>query len=279
MAFAFNHMQKFSVLLPLYIKEKPEYLDEAIKSTIQQTLVPSEILIAIDGPVTPGLEAVINKYLGQYPDLIRVYRQPENIGLGITLNNGLQLCNYDLVARMDSDDICQPHRFEEQVKFMEEHPEIDVVGSMIEEFEHTPGDLVRFRKLPLDHEGIVSLAKLRCPVNHMTVMYRKGAVLAAGGYWNKRVMEDYYLWYKLLQNGSRFQNLDKSLVFARVGNNMVNRRRGYAFFKNEMLFYKQMRDDKFISSTEYYKNAGIRFVLRMMPTAVLKVVYRAFLRS
>ncbi len=272
-------MQNFSVLLPLYIKEKPEFLDEALKSTIQQTLVPSEIMIAIDGPITPDLEAVVNKYLGQYPELIRIYQHPINIGRGNILNCGLQRCSYDLVARMDSDDICLPTRFEEQVKFMEEHPEIDVIGSMIEEFEHTPGDLGRYRKLPLDHKGIFNFTKLRCPLNHMTVMYRKPAVLAVGGYWNQRELEDYHLWYKMLQNGSRFQNLDRMLVFARVGNNMVNRRRGYPFFKVEMLCIKQMRDEKFISSTEYYKNAGMRFILRMMPTAVLEVVYRTFLRN
>ena len=180
---------------------------------------------------------------------------------------------------MDSDDIAMPDRFEVQLKFLEKNPAIDVLGSSIEEFDLQPGDLRRFRTLPQENNDIVRLMKFRNPINHMTVFFRKEVALRAGGYWSQRYNEDYNLWYEMRKIGAKFHNLTKNLVHVRVGNNMVGRRSGYGYFEFEKILLKKFLNDRFITRFEYSYLFLIKFSLRILPTRLLEIFYKTFLRK
>jgi glycosyltransferase involved in cell wall biosynthesis len=270
---------EFSVLMPIYIKEAPAFFDTALRSVVTQSLMPSEILIIEDGPITEELEKVIANYQKEFPGLFIIIKQEENKGMGFTMTAGLKACKYNLVARMDSDDIALPNRFEQQIRFLVDHPDIDVLGSCIEEFDDTPGDMKRLRQLPSEHEQLVKMAKFRCPFNHMTVVFKKDKVLNAGAYWERRSLEDYHLWYQMIKSGCKLHNMQETLVYARVGNNMLGRRRGLEYLKNERFFFKIMKKDKFITFVQYYQCIIGRTILRLIPQNILGLFYEQFLRK
>ena len=170
----------FSVLMSLYAREQPEYLRQCLASLAAQTLPPNEIVLVYDGGLPESLEAVVASFSGSLP--LKIVRLPQNVGLGRALNAGLQECAHEWVCRMDTDDICHPERFARQLAFVVVHSELDVCGSQIDEFEHTPADAAHSRRVPCTHEEIARFAKSRNPINHMTVCYRKSAVLSAGNY-------------------------------------------------------------------------------------------------
>ena len=127
---------RFSVLLSLYYKENPIFLRESLHSVFGQTLQPDEVILVEDGPLTPALYEVVEEFAGRYSTIKRIVLE-KNRGLGNALSEGLKHCSCDLVARMDTDDICKPERFARQLAFMESHPEISVVGAWIDEFQET----------------------------------------------------------------------------------------------------------------------------------------------
>jgi len=271
---------EFSVLIPVYIKENPANLKTAMESILDnQTVLPQEVLVVEDGPITDELEQVLSDISSKYPKVIRRIKLPINQGMGVAMNLGLNNVSCKWVARMDSDDIAVANRFETQLEFLKGHPEIDVLGSAIEEFDHTPGDLKHFRTLPEAHDEIIKLMKYRNPVNHMTVFFRSDIAIQAGGYWSNRYFEDYNLWYEMKKVGARFHNMSENLVHVRVGTNMVGRRSGYAYFTFERTLLKKFLADRFISPLEYIWLAGVKLILRVMPTSFLRIVYKFFLRD
>ena len=170
----------FSVLISVYNKENSLSLRQSLTSVFRQKLPPTEVVLLKDGPLTEELDKVIAEYVMRYPEL-KIVSLPVNQGLGKALNEGLKHCSYDLVARMDTDDIAKPDRFEKQIRVFQEHPELDVVGAWIDEFEETTSNIISTRKLPEVHYDIWQFAKKRNPENHPVIMFRKQAVLAAGG--------------------------------------------------------------------------------------------------
>ena len=269
----------FSVLIPVYIKENPDFFNESLKSIVGQTLMPAEILIIADGPLTEELDQLIEDYTGRYPGLFNIVRLPQNMGMGIAMTTAVKACKYDYIARMDSDDIAFPERFERQMKYLAENPGTDIVGSWMEEFDKVPGDTKRVRRLPEKHDDILAFAKQRCPFNHMTVVYKKEKVLQAGAYWEKKAYEDYHLWYQMIKSGCKMYNIQDILVHARIGNNMLSRRRGIIYLKAEQFFFEILKRDKFITSLQYYKVMATRFILRLVPQNILGLVYKYYLRK
>lgn len=217
-------MKDFSVLMSIYYKENAEHFRKALNSNIEQTIPPKEFVLICDGPLTDALDDVIAEYCQRYPNLFHVVRLPENKGLGNALQVGVEHCSCDLIARSDSDDICVRDRFEKQLLFLEVHPEISVVGGAIDEFENDHTKPVRRKVLPLQHKDLLTFAKKRNPLNHMTVMFRKQDILSAGSYKPLFYLEDYYLWLRVLGSGFRIANISDCVVHARVGNGMQERR-------------------------------------------------------
>lgn len=210
---------KFSVLVSVYAKEKPDYFHQAFSSIWDaQNLKPAQIVLVKDGVLGPHLENAVRYWECRLGKVLTILELDENMGLGAALNSGLKLCSYELVARMDTDDIALPNRFQAQVEYLESHPEIDVLGSSVEEMSNA-GDVFGIRSMPVSHEALLECL-WACPLIHPTVMMRRSRVMLAGNYNpNFRRRQDYELWFRCAEKGLRFDNLDEPLVRYRFSTN------------------------------------------------------------
>ena len=280
MSDAFENNYKFSVLISIYYKENPQFFITALDSVINQTLQPNEIVLVEDGQLTDELYKVIETYKNKYPQLFKIVQLKTNQGLGKALQIGVENCSCDLIARMDSDDIAIPERFEKQINFMREHPDIDVLGSSISEFDGKPENIISYRNLPTECNDIYKFGQFRSPVNHMTIMYKKKAVLEAGNYQTFKNIEDYYLWGRMLKKGYKFANLSECLVNVRAGNAMLKRRANLTyFFNSEFPLHTKLYQIGFISFGQYLRNISSKFLLRTVPFGMMSWIYKKFLRK
>lgn len=271
---------EFSVIMSIYKNDAPEYLRIALESLLNQTRLPNEILLVEDGPLTAELTEVIESFKESMGNnLVKVVKIPVNGGLGRALNEGLKHCSYELVARMDADDICKPERFEKELKVFEEHPDYGMVGSWIDEFEHVPGDSKSIRIVPETPEQNLIYAKSRCPVNHPTVMYRKQQVFDAGGYQTELFPEDYFLWIKMLQNGTKIYNIQESLLWFRFSLDTFKRRGGWKYACDEAITQWNIYRLGFIGIPTLLKNVAIRFTTRILPNWLRTWMYLHVLRK
>ena len=265
----------FSVLLSLYIKEKPNFLYECLESLENQTVQATEIIIVYDGPITPELGSIVNKYAEKLP--IKIVQLPKNVGMGNAFNEGLKNCSYEWVFRMDTDDICIPERFEKQINFIKQNPDIVLLGSHIADFNDNIKDLVSYRKVPIGTEAIKRYSLYRSPFNHMTVAYKKKVAIEAGGY-KAYLLEDYNLWLRIIAKGYKVENINDILVYARIGNNMIARRRGVNYIKGEWDLFKLKRELKLQNIFSGFFTFLLRVIPRILPTKILKTIYK-FLRK
>lgn len=270
-------MIPFSVLLSVYNQESPSFLCQSLDSIFSQTHLPNEVVLVEDGPLNNELYRSIAVYRRKYTCL-KVISLEKNQGLGRALNEGLKHCSCDIVARMDTDDIAKPNRFEKQLAIFEKYPEIDVVGAWIDEFEDDIANVISVRKLPELHDDIWQFAKQRNPINHPVVMFRKSAVLAVGGYRHFPLFEDYYLWIRMLMNGAKFYNIQESLLYFRFSSEMFKRRGGWRYAMDELRFQRMMKQIHFISCPEFVKNILVRFSTRIMPNSLRTFIYKKLLR-
>lgn len=271
---------KYSVLMSLYIKEKSEYLKKSIDSMINQSIKPEQIVIVKDGPLTNELNDVLDTYLSNFPNLFSIVNSEKNIGLGLALNLGLQHCRNELVARMDTDDISLPDRCEKQLNIFKENINVDIVGSWISEFVDNENNVIGKRIVPNKHEEIIIYLKNRCPFNHMSVMFKKSAVIKSDGYKDFFFNEDYYLWIRMYENKCNFFNIQESLVNVRVNFETYKRRGGLKYFNSELNIQKYMKNKKIISATTYVYNVFIRFILQiMLPNKIRSYIFKKFARS
>ena len=272
-----NKIMSFSVLMSIYKAEKPSYLTMSLNSVLNQTLQASEIIIVEDGPLTTDLYAILDEFESKNP-IIRRLRLPENQGLGYALCEGLKYCRYELVARMDTDDICKPNRFEVQVEFMEKNHEVDVLGTWIDEFFDVKENVVSIRKVPEGSKGLYEFGKKRNPMNHPTVMFRKSSVLKAGSYQTCMLLEDYYLWVKMLKMGMVFYNIQESLLYFRLSHDIYKRRGGLKYAITEVKFQIELHKIGYLTIFETIRNIASRFFVRVMPVCIRRRIYRRLLR-
>ena len=270
-------MVKFSVLMSVYKNENPEWFRSAVKSIVEQTAKPDEIVIVQDGLLSDALYSMCDKLRQSYPE-IRYLQLNKNYGLGMALHYGVLACKNELIARMDTDDIAVRNRFELQLQEFYKYPDLDICGGYIAEFEDTSDEAVSTRVVPCAMKDIIEYCKRRNPFNHVTVMFRKSAVLTAGNYQSFYLMEDYYLWYRMMKSGCNMCNLDEALVKVRVGNGMYGRRGGIDYFLAEWKLYHEMYKDSFISSGEFLLTLAIRIIVRIVPGYARKLMYRFILR-
>lgn len=277
---------QFSVVMSVYKSDKPEFFRQALDSiTVEQTLQPTEIVLVVDGPVHGLIDDIIAHYQSWYSDpnepcYFNVVRLEKNGGLGNALKVGVETARYDYVARMDSDDISLPYRFEKQAEFLANNCDVDIVGSNISEFIDNQSNIVGSRVVPESSEAIYNYMKSRCPLNHMTVMFRKSAVQAAGGYIDWHYNEDYYLWVRMALKGCKFANLPLTLCNVRVGADMYARRGGYKYFKSEADLQRYMYKNGLISVFRLWYNVMLRFVLQVcMPNWLRGLVFKYLARK
>lgn len=270
---------KFSVLMSVYKNDKAEYLKQAIDSVVHQTVKPDEIVLVEDGPLSEDLNVCIQSCKKSIPEL-KIVPLPENRGLGIALQTGMKHCSNELIARMDSDDICVPDRFEHQLKQFEKDPHLSMVGGNIEEFIESPDKPVGLRTVPEQDQDIKDYMKKRCPFNHITVMFQKTAVMKAGGYLDWHYNEDYYLWIRMMLAKCKFYNIPKILVHVRVGEQMYQRRGGKKYFNSEAKLQLYMYRHHMISLPKCFYNVAVRFVIQiLMPNKMRGWFFRKFARK
>lgn len=273
-----DNKENYSVLMSVYYKEKPEYLRQSMISIFDQTVSTNDFVLVCDGKLTDDLNTVIDEMQNKFGDILNVVRLPQNVGLGRALNEGIMHCKNDLIARMDSDDISYPDRCEKQLEVFKKMPELSIVSGIIEEFSVTP-DIVNMRRIvPEKNKEIVSFAKKRCPFNHPCVMYRKKSVQSAGGYQDFYLLEDYYLWVRMLMNGSIGYNIQESVLWMRTGNGMYKRRSGLKYAASQRKLFSFFKESGFIGYKEYAFSCLVRTLSSFAPNTVRKCFYSLFLR-
>ncbi len=225
-------MQQFSVLMSIYKNETPSNFEYAMNSVLSQTLLPNEIVLIRDGRVARDLQDVIDDYLKNSIVPIKYIPLLENEGLGNALRIGTIVASNQLIARMDTDDICVPNRFELQMTAFRNNPKLDLLGGQVMEFDSNTSDIIGKRCVPTHNDEIKQYMKKRNPFSHPTVMFKKSSVICAGNYRNRHYVEDYDLWCRMLQQGCYFENLPDTLVYMRTSPNLYKRRGGVRYFNS-----------------------------------------------
>ena len=269
----------YSVLMSVYYKEKPSFLNQAIESIQSQTLPTDDFVLVCDGPLNEELDAVIAVKQQGMGASLNVIRLAKNGGLGNALNEGIRHCKNELVARMDSDDIAYPDRCEKQLAVFDTHPEVSICSGIVEEFTTDPRVVDTRRVPPETNEEIVEFAKKRNPFNHPCVMYRKTAVEAVGSYRDFYLLEDYYLWLRMLMAGYQGYNIQEPLLHMRAGSDMYKRRAGWKYAKTQVRLFRYMRDQGFIGNGQYIKSCVIRSGSALAPNWLRKFMFGRLLRN
>ena len=269
---------KFSVSMCVYGRDNARWFETAIDSVLNQTLPPTELVLVVDGPVPHDLNAVIFKL--EENDIFKVIRLETNQGHGIARKTGLDNCTNELVAIMDADDICTRNRFEKQIEAFHDYPDSDIVGGMITEFIDTPDNVVGKRIVPLEDSEIKEYMQRRCPMNLVTVMFKKSSIEKVGGFIDWYCEEDYYLWLRMALANMKFRNVDDVLVNVRVGKEMYQRRGGVKYFKSEAKLQKYMLDNKIIGFPRYLISVTERLILQvLMPNKMRSFIFQKLARS
>ena len=271
--------REYSVLMSVYHKEKPEYLKQAIESIQAQTLSTNDFVLVCDGPLNEQLDSVIATKQQEMGESLNVVRLAKNGGLGNALNAGINHCKNELVARMDSDDVAYPDRCEKQIAVFNIHSEVSICSGIVEEFTTDPNTVDTRRVLPETNAEIVEFAKKRNPFNHPCVMYKKSAVEAVGSYQDFYLLEDYYLWLRMLMAGYQGYNIQEPLLHMRAGSDMYLRRAGWKYAKTQAKLFKFMKQQGFIGEGQYIKSCVIRSGSALAPNGLRKFMFEKVLRK
>lgn len=270
----------FSVLLSVYYKENPIYLEQAINSIyFSQTLKPNEIVLVEDGPLNKQLYDVIKKLKMKIgANIFKVVSLEKNMGLGNALQRGLLECKNEYIMRMDTDDIAYPERFEKQIQYIKENPDIDVLGTYMSEFSRNIDNIICLKTAAPNNIDMKKYIRFRDPVNHPSVLLKKNKVLECGNYQEIFLNEDSYLWARMLAKGAKFANLAEPLVYFRVDDNTYKRRGGLRYIKAEWCLQKKYKELGLISWIEFWENVILKTIVRIMPNFMRKLIYLKLLR-
>lgn len=276
-----NNVSTISVLVPIYFKENVETIKKSLASMASQTAKPDEIVCALDDPCTTEIEETIDGFaIENKIKIVKCYCK-RGSGLGAVLNIGVVNCSCDYIARMDADDIAIPERLEKERDFLEQHKDVDVVGSNIAEFNNSINEIVAYRNVPEHDTDCKKMLKRRDPINHMTAMFRRSSVLNAGNYSSEmKSCEDTYLWTSFYAAGLNFANIQDNLVFVHAGQEMYERRGGkkaYYYVKKAIEHKKQVG---LISGIDaFFQKTANYCVLILMSNKMRAFVYENLLRK
>lgn len=262
----------FSVLISIYKKENPAWLREALDSVFNQTVLPNEIVLVKDGPLTPELDAVLDEYAAKYP-VFKFVINEKNLGLGLALRKGALECSNEIIARMDTDDIIPSDRFEKELAVIEKGYDVVSCWSMM--FENDVKNQVALKTRPENHDDIVRLAHRRSPICHAGAMMRKSALMKAGNYEDCHYYEDYQLWVRMILSGARFYNVQEVLYYVRTYGELIARKGGWVYTKHELSVLKSFYKMGFYSLWDLIRNSTIRICARMIPKTLRKKSMKA----
>lgn len=270
---------KYSVLMSIYYKEKPQNLIESIESMINQSIKPNQIVIVKDGPLTEELDNVLKLYKQKYGKILDYIELKNNVGLGPALNIGLRKCKNELIARMDTDDISLPDRCEKQLQRFKEDNDLAIIGSAVDEFINSVQNIVSSRKVPRTTEEIMKFAAKRNPFNHPSVMFKKSVIQECGGYKEFLLYEDYDLWLRVLKNGFKCENIEESLVLMRTDDSLYKRRGGVKYCINNIKLRWYIYNKLNMSSFRVWITTTIAHaIVALLPSKIRKVFYLKALR-
>lgn len=261
----------FSLLISLYHKEKPKYLCEALDSVFKQTILPSEIVLVKDGPLTPELDAILDEYNTRYP-IFKFVVNETNIGLGLSLAKGILACENEFVLRMDTDDIIPPERFAKEVEALNQGYDVVSCWSLL--FEGDINNVIAIKTRPEYHEDIVKLAHKRSPVCHAGCAYRRSSVLKAGNYEHHLYYEDYDLWVRMILSGCKFYNIQEVLYYVRTSMDMIKRRGGLAYALNEIKIFRRFMALGFYTYKDLVFNSITHSIVRVIPPNAREILMR-----
>ncbi|MGX0886284.1 glycosyltransferase involved in cell wall biosynthesis [Kocuria rhizophila] len=263
----------FSVLLPVYRADTPERLRRAVESnTVEQTRPPAEVLIVQDGPVAASLDREIHRLEAESPVPVRVLRLARNQGLAHALDAALPRCAHDVVARADADDVAYLRRFELQLPLVEDGA--DLVGASMHEIGDDESRPVALRSAPVGAERIAAVSRRRNPISHPTVVFRRSAVQAVGGYEDVPMAEDYWLWARMLHAGADVRNVAEPLVGYRISAGSYERRGGYRVLRAELGLQARLRSLGHVGFLQWATNVMVRGGYRFVPLRVRETAYR-----
>ncbi|WP_080843897.1 glycosyltransferase [Cytobacillus gottheilii] len=271
----------FSVLMSVYKNDNPEFFKIALNSIFdEQTLKPNQIVLVLDGPVTKEISNIIDDFAMRNPETLTLVPLKENVGLGEALRIGTTYCKYQYICRMDSDDVSDGKRFEKQISFMECHPKIDVLGSNIMEFANSIDEKeMMIREVPQSMGDISRFSKKRNPMNHVTVCMKKSALEKCGGYETCLLLEDYYLWLKMIANGCKLENMAEPLVYVRVGNGFISKRGSKTRIVGWKKLQEYMLEHNMITRFEAIMNMIYICAFVLTPNVIKGSLYKRFLRK
>lgn len=270
----------FSVLLPVYAGDEAAHFDRALQSIADQTLAPTQLVVVEDGPVGDAVTEVVDAFTARAAFPVVRVRLETNVGLAEALNHGLAACSHEIVARMDADDVSIPERFARQIPLVADG--LDLLGSGLYEWELTDTgqeNVVGRRVPPTDADSIRRAMPFRDPFNHPTVVYRKSAVLRAGGYSSVGTMEDYLLFARMVAAGARVANLPDALVGYRVSSGAYDRRGGVRLLRTELQLQREFRASGITTRAQYLRNVIVRGGYRIVPVWARRPLYRRVFSS
>lgn len=270
---------KYSILMPVYNKDNPEWVKISIDSMLEQTVLANEFLIVKDGEVTQELNSLLDNYRKKYPELFTIHKMERNVGLGKVLEYGVRVCRNEFIVRMDADDYSKRDRCEKQLQVFKSNSKYSVVGSNVDEFSDDISNIISHVVLPEKHEEIYKFAKKRCPIRHPALMYKKSEVIRAGNYGDYFHAQDYNLVVKMLMNGCIFYNVQEALICMRVTQDFYKRRGGIKqlkiIYKLKNEFYKM----GFYSFSDFCISTLSNAIVCLLPNFIRKVIYKKILRK
>ncbi len=273
-------LKPYSVLMSVYKGENGRFFKESMDSIYRQTYPTDDFVLICDGELTEELDGIIAEYKEKFGDVLNVIRQPENKGTAYSANNGLKNCKNEFIMKMDSDDVCLENRAEEQMRFLAENSDIDILGSYIEEFKNDDNSVIGVRQTPEKHEEIMQFAKRRAPFNNQTLVYRKSIAEKIGGYSDELLRcEDYDFMVRMLMAGAKSANIPKVLVRYRVNKDNLTRRRNWKNTKSFIAVRKKIYKMGFSSFLDYICPCAMQLVLFITPSFITGFVYKKMLRN
>ena len=263
----------FSVAMCVYGGDDARDFSEALESVYEQTLVPNEVVLVVDGPVPNEINEVIEKY--QAKKNFNVYRLAENMGHGPARQASIVNCKNEYIAIADADDINTKDRFELQIQMFKDNPGLSVISSNCYHFIDSIDNIISEEILPTTDDEIKDKMKTRCPICQASTMMKKSEVEKAGGYLDWFYAEDYYLWIRLMLQGATFANIPKSLLYVRTSEEQMMRRGGYKYFVSLEKLFRYMWQNNMINFPTYFYDVSARFVLQVL----LPAKVRGFIRK
>lgn len=271
---------KYSVLMSVYYKERPDYLRESIDSMLKQTIFPNEFIIIKDGPLTEELDSVINHYISNHPGLFTIICNGKNLGLGPSLAKGVLASKNEYIARMDSDDYSSPDRCEKLLNLLEDDQSLGIVGCYESEFIDTVNNVVSIHRVPETNEAIKRFMRRRCAILHPTVIYKQSEVLRSGNYHDVHMYEDYDLFARMvLEHNVKSYNLQESLYYIRVSDDFFKRRGGTKYAKTVLKFKWNMLKKGYMTPMDFCISGVGQAIISVAPNTIRTVFYNKFLRK